>query len=41
MAGINWDNVGSAYVPSVNLVNGHDKLIDNMSNQTTSLVRMP
>jgi len=34
MAGINWDNVGSAYVPSVNLVNGHDKLIDNMSKAT-------
>ncbi len=34
MAGVNWDNIGSPYVPSVNLVNGHDKLIENMSKST-------
>jgi len=37
MAGVNWDTIGSPYVPSLNLVNGHDKLIDNMS-KTTALV---
>jgi len=30
MAGVNFDTVGSAYVPSLNLVNGNDKLIENM-----------
>jgi len=30
MAGVNFDTIGSAYVPSVNLTNGHDKLIENM-----------
>ena len=37
MAGVDWDNISSAYAPSVNLVNGRDKLIDHMS-KTTALV---